>query len=177
MSRMTPITGLAPLQARWAQLATREKNLLKLAATLVLVAVLWLLVLAPTVATLRTAEAQARALDAQLEQMRALQSQAQSLQKQPPLGFDEAVRALNLATKQVLDATAQVNVAGERASVTLQGASPDALAQWLAQARLNARSVPVEARLVRGTATPASTAANATGVTWSGVLVMSLPQR
>jgi general secretion pathway protein M len=174
MSRMTP---LAPLQARWAQLAAREKNLLKLAATLVLMAVLWLLVGAPTVATLRTAETQARALDAQLEQMRALQSQAQSLQKQPPLGFDEAVRALNLATKQVLDATAQVNVAGERASVTLQGASADALAQWLAQARLNARSVPVEARLVRGTATPASTAANATGVTWSGVLVMSLPQR
>jgi general secretion pathway protein M len=174
---MSLMTSLAPLQARWAQLATREKNLLKLTATLVLIGVLWLLVLAPTVATLRTAETQARALDAQLEHLRALQAQAQSLQKQPPLGFDEAVRALNLAKKQVLDATAQVNVAGERANVTLQGASADALAQWLAQARLNARSVPVEARLVRDTSKATSTAANATGVTWSGVLVMSLPQR
>ena len=60
-------------------------------------------------------------------------------------------------------------MAGERATVTLKDASADALAEWLAQARLNARSVPLEARLVR-----ASTAGIST---WSGVLVMSLPAR
>ena len=53
--------------------------------------------------------------------------------------------------------------------VTLQATSADALAQWLAQVRLNARSTPVEARLTR-IAAPA-------GVAWSGVLVMGLPER
>ena len=58
---------------------------------------------------------------------------------------------------------------GERASVTLKNASPDALAEWLIQARLNARSVPLEARLVRNPAPG--------GITWSGVLMMALPPR
>ena len=143
--------SLQPLQARWAQLATREKNLLRLAAVLVLGALLWQLVLAPALATLRTADAEAKALDAQLQHLQALQTQARALQKQPALGFDDALRALTAATRQTLGSTAQLSVAGERASVTLQGASADALAQWLAQARLNARAVPLEARLVRAT--------------------------
>ena len=42
-------------------------------------------------------------------------------------------------------------------------------AQWLTQVRVNARSVPVEARLTRGAAP--------TGATWTGTLVMSLPPR
>jgi len=79
------------------------------------------------------------------------------------------LRALNQATKQTLGSTAQVSAVAERANVTLQAARADALAQWLAQARVNARSTPLEARLTR-TATPA-------GVTWSGTLVMTLPQR
>jgi len=158
--------ALAPWQARWTQLPPREKNLLKLAAALVLAAGLWQLVLAPAVATLRSADAQARALDAQLQHMKALQTRAQSLQGQPAIGFEEAQRALDLATRQALGATAQLNVAGDRVSVTLKGASADALAQWLAQARLNARSVPLEARLIR-----------AGSGSWNGVLVMSLPPR
>lgn len=158
------------LQARWAQLATREKNLLGLAAGLVLLTLLWQLSLAPALATLRTADAQTRVLDAQLQQMRAMQAQA--LQQQPPLGFDEALRALTQATEQTLGATARLNTAGDRTSVTLQGASADALAQWLVQARLNARSVPADARLVRAVAPGAPG-----GATWNGVLVMQLPAR
>lgn len=164
--------SILSLQARWAQLAAREKTLLGLAAGLVLVSVLWLLILAPALATLRTADAQARVLDAQLQQMRAMQTQAQALQQQPALGADEALRALTRATEQTLGATARLSMAGDRASITLQGAPADALAQWLVQARLNARSVPAEARLVRAVAPGAPG-----GATWNGVLVMQLPAR
>jgi general secretion pathway protein M len=157
------------LQARWAQLASREKSMLLAALAVVLIAVLWQLLLEPSLKTLRTAPAQAQALDTQLQRMQSLQAQAKALQQQAPLGFEEAVRALNLATKQTLGTSAQVSVSGERANVTLQATSADALAQWLAQVRLNARATPVEARLTR-IATPA-------GVTWSGVLVMGLPTR
>jgi general secretion pathway protein M len=104
-----------------------------------------------------------------MQAMQAMQIQAQAVQKQPPLGFDEAVRALTAATKQTLGNGAQLVLAGERASITVREASPDALAQWLAQARLNARSALVEARLVR--------ASSASGTVWNGVLVMSLPAR
>jgi general secretion pathway protein M len=157
------------LQARWAQLASREKSMLLAALAVVLIAVLWQLLLEPSLKTLRTAPAQAQALDTQLQRMQSLQAQAKALQQQAPLGFEEAVRALNLATKQTLGTSAQVSVSGERANVTLQATSADALAQWLAKVRLNARATPVEARLTR-IATPA-------GVTWSGVLVMGLPTR
>ena len=166
---MSLLDAFQPVTARWTQLAAREKNLVRLALGLVLATLLWLLILAPALTTLRTADAQAKVLDAKLQRMQTLQAQAQSLQKQPPLGFDDALRALTAATKQTLGTSAQLNVAGDRASVTLKGASADALAQWLVQARVNARSVPLEARLVRGAATGAAI--------WNGVLVMGLPQR
>jgi general secretion pathway protein M len=127
--------SIQSLQARWAQLAAREKNLLGLAAVLVLATVLWQLSLAPALATLRTADAQARALHAQLQQMRAMQTQAQALQQQPALGFDEALRALTLATQQTRGATAKLATAGDRTSITLQGAPADALADWVTQWR------------------------------------------
>jgi general secretion pathway protein M len=164
--------SIQSLKARWAQLAAREKTLLALAAGLVLATLLWQLSLAPALTTLRTADAQARVLNAQLQQMQAMQTEAKALQQQPTLGFDEALRALTLATEQTLGNTAKLNTAGDRTSVTLQGTSADALAQWLAQARLNARSVPAEARLVRAVAPGAPG-----GATWNGVLVMQLPTR
>jgi general secretion pathway protein M len=157
------------LPARWNQLAPREKSLLGGALAVIALALLWQLVLAPSLLTLRTATAQGLALDTQLQHMQSLQAQAKVLQKQAPLAYDDAVRALNLATKQTLGSTAQISVVAERANVTLQAARADALAQWLAQARVNARSTPLEARITR-IATPA-------GVTWSGTLVMTLPQR
>ncbi len=157
------------LPARWNQLAPREKSLLGAALAVIALALVWQLMLAPSLRTLRAATAQGLALDAQLQHMQSLQAQAKALQKQAPLAYDDALRALNQATKQTLGSTAQVSAVAERANVTLQAARADALAQWLAQARVNARSTPLEARLTR-TATPA-------GVTWSGTLVMTLPQR
>jgi general secretion pathway protein M len=169
-SPVNPIASrLAPLHARWTQLASRERAMLLTAFAVVVSFLLWQGLLAPAFQTLRTASAQAQALDTQLQYMQSLQAQAKALQQQPPLSYEDAVRALNQATKQGLGATAQISVNGERANVTLQATSADALAQWLAQVRLNARSVPVEARLTR-IATPA-------GVAWSGVLVMGLPPR
>ncbi len=166
-------TTLATVQARWSQLAARERTLLSLAAALVLLAALWLLFLAPILTTLRTADGRSRVLDAQLQQMLALQAQTQSLQKQPPLAYEDALKALQQATAQVLGDSAQIAVTGERANVTLQGTPADALARWLAQARLNARSVPMEARLAR----EVSVKDNTQGTLWNGVLVMSLPTR
>lgn len=151
------------LQARWNGISRREQHLLLAALALVLGALLWWVALAPALATLRAAEAQHQSLDAQLQQMQRLQQQAKTLQAQPRMAVDDARRVLEASVKQQFGATAQMVVAGERVTVTLKGASADALAQWLAQARLNARAAPTEARLVR----------SGTGA-WDGTLVLSL---
>lgn len=154
------------LRARWEGLAQRERAMVAVAAVVVVAALVWLVALGPALSTLRTAEVQRRSLDAQLQHMRALQQQAQALQSQPKQGYDEALRALEASVKQSLGTTARMVIAGERVTVTLAGTAPDALAQWLTQARVNARALPGEARLYR----------NSAGL-WEGTLVLTLPPR
>ncbi len=157
------------MQARWDGLAAREKALVLAAAGLVALALCWWVVIGPAVQTLRASAAQHRALDAQVQQMKALAAQAQALQAQPKTAFDESLRALESTTRQRLGAGAQFSVVGERATITLRGVPADALSQWLAQARINARALPSEVRLVRNPAPGSSS--------WDGTLVLSLPPR
>jgi general secretion pathway protein M len=116
------------------------------------------------VSTLRSAEGQHRALDAQLQQMLRLRAQAQAMQSQPRLNRDDALRRLEASIREQLGASARYTIVGDRVSLTLAGASSQALAQWLTQARVNAHALPGEARLTR----------NAAG-SWDGTLVLSLP--
>ena len=170
------------LQQRWKALAPREQNLVMAASAIVALALLWWVALAPALKTLRTAPARHAALDAQLQRMQSLQAEAQQLQATPATSPGDAVGALRTALAQRLGNTAQLNVAGDRATVTLKGASADALAQWLAQARSNARATPLEARLTRSaTAAPTGNAPVTLGSTpvamprWDGTVVLALP--
>ena len=150
------------LTARWQSLARRERQWLLGAAVLVLAALVWWLAISPALLTLRSAASQRLLLDAQLLQMQSLQAQAKALQAQPRIAADEARRLLDASVKS-FGATAQLQIAGERATVTFKGASADALAQWLLQIRLNVRAVPSEARLLRG----------ASG-SWDGTVTLNL---
>lgn len=156
----------AALQTRWAALAPREKLLVGAACAVVGAALLWWAGLSPALQTLRGAAQQHHSLDAQLQRMQGLQAQAQALQAQPKQGHDEALRALEQTIRQRFGTTARYSIAGDRVTITLSAAAPDTLAQWLTQARVNARALPAEARLTR----------NAAGQ-WDGTLVMSLPAR
>lgn len=154
------------LKRKWAQLAPREQHLVGGAAGLVAAALAWWLLLAPALATLRAAESQHRVLDAQLQRMLGLQAQARTLQGQPRQSADEAGRLLEATVREKLGTTARMTIAGERVTIALTGTSPDALGQWLTQARTNARVLPVEARLTR----------TGSGL-WDGTLVLALPAR
>lgn len=156
----------AALRARWSALAPREKILVAGAATLVAIALVWLIAIQPALNILRTSEAQHRALDAQLQQMLAMQQQARALQSQPKLGHDDALRLLEQSMQQRLGTSGRLAINGDRATITLTGTPADALARWLTQARVDARAVPGEAHLTR----------NAAGL-WEGTLVLSLPAR
>lgn len=161
--------ALAPLRARWTQLDSRERMLVFAALSVVGVALLWWVGISPALNTLRQADAQRSGLAAQVQKMQSLQTQAQAIASQPKINRDDALRALEASVKG-LGTTAQLNVAGDRATVTLRGAAADALARWLSQARVNARAIPSEARLTRSAASVGGAAA------WDGTVVLSLPQ-
>lgn len=147
----SPPTPRARVSAWLAGLSARERRLVGLAAAVVVLGALWWLAVAPAWQTLRQATARHAALDAQLARMQQLAATADALRASSttaPPGRDDALRALETATAG-LGATGQIAVLGDRATLTLRGAAPQALAQWLAQVRINARLLPIESRLVR----------------------------
>jgi general secretion pathway protein M len=149
----------------WRQLKLSERRLILTATWLIVAALLWWLAIAPALKTLKEAPAQHRALDTQLQNMRTLSAEAKNLQSQPKLGLDDAQKALQSTVTQRFGATAQLNLTGERASLTLKNASAQELALWLTQARVNARALPSEAKL------------NRLGDVWDGTMVLTLPKK
>jgi general secretion pathway protein M len=154
------------LRARWGTLAPREKTMVAAGTAVVAAVFLWMIALGPALNTLRGVEEVHRSLDAQLQRMLGLKAQAQALQAQPRQNPDEAMRQLELSVRQHLGTTARMAIAGDRVTLTLSGTSPDALAQWLTQARVAARALPGDARLYR----------NSAGL-WEGTVVLTLPPR
>lgn len=151
-----------------ARLSPREQRAVTIAAWVVGLGLLWWLAVAPALATLRQAPERHSQIDAQLGQMRRMAATAKGLRSQntaQPLGRDAVLRALEQATTTALAGTGQLSVQGDRATVTLRGTPPDALAQWLSQVRINARLVPVQAELKQAAA-PAG---------WNGQLVLAGP--
>jgi len=155
-----------PLQRQWQALPPRQRVLAAVTGGVVVGVLVWWILLGPALATLREAPAQRQALDTQLAQMRALQAQARAMQSLPRMGRDEAQRALEATVTQAFAGAGRLVIAGDSATLTLTNARGDTLAQWLTQARANARSVPTDAHLTR----------NAGGL-WDGTLVLTLPPR
>jgi general secretion pathway protein M len=172
---MSATTALAPFRARWQALGPREQTLVRWASMLVALALIWWVGIAPALNTLKAAQTQQSALAADLDKMQRLRSQALAIQAQPKIDRGEAVRTLESLVRQRLGPTAQLNVNGDRATLTLRNAPAGELAQWLSQVRVNARAVPSEVRLARsGGAAPTLPAAPAAASTWDGTLVLSL---
>ena len=71
---------------------------------------------------------------------------------------------------QTLGHTPRLAIMGDRATLTLKAAPAAALAQWLQQARANARAVPTQARLTRPAGSPPGSAA-----VWDGSITLALP--
>lgn len=166
---------LSPSQAlrqHWARLQARERRLIALALTVLGLALLWALALAPALRTLRQAPAQLAQLQAQAQHMQAMQREAHTLASQSAPSRDQALQALRQASEQRLGRHARLNVSGNQVQVELDQAPAAELAAWLADARVNARSRPSQAQLRQ--AAPAADAEPNTP-RWSGTLVLQLP--
>lgn len=150
-----------------ARLSSRERTAVTVAAWVIGLGLLWWLAVAPALDTLSQAPARHARLDAQLVQMQRMAATAQNLRGQntaQPPGRDEVLRALEAATDG-LGGTGQLAVLGDRATLTLRNTPPEALAQWLAQVRINGRMLPLDSQIARD---PGSQG-------WNGTLVLSGP--
>lgn len=151
------------LKAVWDGVPPQVRSMGLLGAGALVVLLLVVFTVLPSIKVLRFAAADHQTLDAQLETMRTLSAQAQAIKNEPKPSQAEAVKFLETSIKQRLPGAAQLNVTGDRATVTLASVKPEALAAWLVDARTNGRLLPAEAKLARADAG------------WSGSLVLNLP--
>lgn len=160
---LPPVLAQRREQARqyWKSRAPRERRALTLLGALLLVALVWWLFVQPAWRTLHETPAQLDQLEAQLQQMQRLAAEAQSLRGVAAVSPAQAIAALKAATERLGD-KGRLSLQGDRASLTLNGASPEALRGWLVEVRSAARARPVEAQLTRS------------GAGFSGTLVVQL---
>ncbi len=149
------------LRTRWRALSLRDRRLAALMLLIVGAFALWALAIQPAWKTLREAPARIAALETQTQTMRALAAEATELRTAPSLSTEAATLALKAASER-LGANGRLSLQGDRAVLTLTGASSEQLRDWLSEARSGARARPVEAQLSR----------NAQG--YSGSIVLSL---
>jgi general secretion pathway protein M len=139
----------AQAMAQWQALGERERLVLATVAALLGLLLAWSLLLAPALRTLKTAPAELEQLELQLQQMQAQAQEARTLRAAPAVPPAQAQAALT-ASVEHLGPIARINLAGDRAVVTLNGIAPEALQSWLGEVRSAARARPVEAQLTRG---------------------------
>jgi general secretion pathway protein M len=165
-ARQLPL-ALQPLKNGYLALAPRERNMVLAAATVVALAVLWWVLLAPALGTLKRVNSERAELDAQWQHMLSLQHEAQALQAQPKPSPEAARQALEASVSAQFGDAAKLQWAGDRANVTLTSVGGASISQWLARARADAKAVPVQVRLTRS---PSDT------VLWNGLISLGLPQ-
>lgn len=139
----------ADVAAAWGRLAPRERLGAGLAIALVVLLLLWMAAIQPAWRTLRTAPAQIDALDTQLQQMQRLAAESRELRGTAPVTLAQATTALKSASDR-LGSRATLSVVGDRATLTLRGATGPELLSWLGEARSAARVRPIEAQLNKG---------------------------
>ncbi len=140
----------------WRGLPAREQRLVGIAGVVIALALAWWVGLAPALRTLSTARIAHAQLDIQLQQMLALQAQARALQALPRANRDDALRALETSVNEGLGGSVRMQTAGASATegvlVTLRATPASSFAQWLTQARGNARALPREIHVTRSQA-------------------------
>ena len=159
--------ALQKLKDGYLALAPRERNMVLAAGTVVVLAVLWWVLLAPALGTLKRVNSERSQLDSQWQRMLSLQQEAQALQTQPKLSPEAARQALEASVSSQFGEAAKLQWSGDRANLTLTSVGGASIAQWLNRARSDAKAVPVQVRLTRS---PGDT------VLWNGLISLSLPQ-
>ena len=143
-----PAAWKAPLVARWRALSERDRRAAVIAGAAIVLLLVWWIGVQPALRTVRAAPAQIDRLDAQLQTMQRQAAEAAELRGTAPLTAAQSTAALQAATAR-LGARGRLVVAGERATLTVNGATGAQLRDWLSEARSGARARPLQAQFMR----------------------------
>ncbi|HET8869851.1 MAG TPA: type II secretion system protein GspM [Aquabacterium sp.] len=135
-------------QTKWAAMPARERRLVTIAAWLAGLVLLVMLGIRPALKSLQETPRQLNELNVQLDDMRGQAAEAQVLKQRPPVPPIQAQAALQAATER-LGQSGRLMIQGDRATLTANGVSGEALAGWLDEIRSAARAKPVEAALTQ----------------------------
>ena len=145
--------GLATLRQQsrtwWQARTPRERQAVAVVGAVIVLFLIWSLLVQPALRTVREAPAQLDRLDAQAQQMQRVATESTALRGAPRVGPTQAQQALRAATDRLGD-RGKLLLQGDRATLTLTNATPEALRAWLNEARSGARARPLEAQLQRG---------------------------
>lgn len=150
-----------PLRQRWLALGPRERKGFSWAAAALGVLLAVTVGVRPAWRTLQEAPAQLDQVESQLQQMNQLAAEARALRNTPAVSLAQSTEALKAATDR-LGAVARLNLQGQQATLTLNGVTPEAFAEWLREVRTVGRVRVAEAKLTR------------TGTTYSGSVLVTL---
>lgn len=151
---MSTVTAPGPadlrgqLVQRWYAFAPRERLLVGLMGFALVFLVVWLLAVRPAWRILSEAPGRRAEIDSQIFEMQAIAAEARQLRALPPVTPQAAEQVLKSATER-LGARGKLAMQGDRATLTLTGATGEDVRQWLAEARGGARVRPIEATLTR----------------------------
>ena len=140
--------ALTAQQRWWRGLAARERRLLLVGGTVLLLGLVFAAAVQPAWRTIRQAPAELEKLDLQLQSMRALAEETRQLRAAPSVTPEQATAALKNAADR-LGSKAKLSLQGDRAVLTLNALEPGQLVSWLGEVRSGARVKPLEANLTR----------------------------
>ncbi len=144
------------------QRSPREQTGIRAGLLLVSVLLVWRVGVAPGLQVWTLSDSKQAALDRQLAEMQTLQQEAQRLSAQTQNGPDAALQLLT-AMAATLGPNTRVNPQVDQVSIEFKAASPQALVDFITQARTQAQSRTLQAhwQFRQGQ--------------WQGQLVQSLP--
>jgi general secretion pathway protein M len=154
-------------RSRFKALPDKDRQRLKYLALGLFLSLLWFWNMAPALKTYQEAPLQLAQLELQSQNLKSLQTQALALQKAPRMNAQNASAVLQQTATEILGSSAKLTLESGRATVNLTPTSADALAQFLASARVKAYALPVEAKLQK--------TKTADQELWRGTLILSLP--
>jgi general secretion pathway protein M len=131
-------------QQWFAARSPREQLGLQAAAALLGVCVFWQIGVAPALQVWRSSQTQQAKLDQQLADMQAWQQEAQQLQQQIAAAPPDSLHSLQTLAA-TLGPSTQVQPQADQFHIQFKDAAPQALAEFITQARLQARAKPVQA--------------------------------
>lgn len=153
------------------------------AASVVVLALVWLLAIAPAWRVYTSYASSSQALERQVQQMQAMRQYA--LQMQAELASSTAggnasptamAKAIETSAQRLLGTKTPSPLAGDRVTVRFQNVPAPQFLQWLQQVRESTRAQAAQVQLSRApNAAQGSGAAAATTVLWSGHVVLALP--